>query len=425
MIIGLIPLHNAASYGHLDIAALLIKYHTNVNATDRWGFTPLHEASQKGRTSLCALLLNHGADPTLRNLENQTALDLATAEDVRCLLMDAMAPLNLQIHQINSDSSNQAKDKNISKGCTTTNTESATVISNNNTLNEQMFNDRDSESNLIKDLQQELVTIIGNSNNCSSNEISPNRTQNSSPNMFATQTNSTMNNSSNYDVLSAAQLLLLQKNRANVNEDNTPDSNKPDGDSHVTNTMSYKNKSTNNSSDIKNSSTSLNTNASQTSNTSSKKSIVSISSFIDAALPTISMQEFLTSLHLPHLIEIFEKEMISIDILAEMGHEELKQIGVQAYGHRHKLLKAVEKLLLHTAALQQKQSGNQSGNKGYYDAFLYGLTDDQRKDIINSQQTTLIDLNPNDQLFKLVEEEMQSTIREHKDGHACGGKFTR
>lgn len=40
---GLIPLHNASSYGHLDIAALLLKYNTVVNATDKWGFTPLHE----------------------------------------------------------------------------------------------------------------------------------------------------------------------------------------------------------------------------------------------------------------------------------------------------------------------------------------------------------------------------------------------
>ncbi len=38
---GLIPLHNASSYGHLDIAALLIKYNTIVNATgnitEQWG----------------------------------------------------------------------------------------------------------------------------------------------------------------------------------------------------------------------------------------------------------------------------------------------------------------------------------------------------------------------------------------------------
>lgn len=43
---------------HVDIAALLIKYKADVNATDRWMFTPLHEASQKGRTQLCALLVN-------------------------------------------------------------------------------------------------------------------------------------------------------------------------------------------------------------------------------------------------------------------------------------------------------------------------------------------------------------------------------
>ncbi|KAF8774082.1 Poly [ADP-ribose] polymerase tankyrase-1 like protein [Argiope bruennichi] len=92
---GLIPLHNASSYGHLDIAALLIKYNTVVNATDRWGFTPLHEAAQKGRTQLCALLLAHGADPTMKNHEGQTPFDLATAEDVKCLLMDAMPPTTL------------------------------------------------------------------------------------------------------------------------------------------------------------------------------------------------------------------------------------------------------------------------------------------------------------------------------------------
>lgn len=151
---GLIPLHNAASYGvslprrhkrapppaqsrvgglindsplvfsppqHVDIAALLIKYNTCVNATDKWAFTPLHEAAQKGRTQLCALLLAHGADPTMKNQEGQTALDLATvttpirrtpelvcdvhkgrhktaslsspqADDIRALLMDAMPP---------------------------------------------------------------------------------------------------------------------------------------------------------------------------------------------------------------------------------------------------------------------------------------------------------------------------------------------
>ena len=42
----------------MDIASLLIKHNTDVNATDRWLFTPLHEAAQKGRTQLCALLVS-------------------------------------------------------------------------------------------------------------------------------------------------------------------------------------------------------------------------------------------------------------------------------------------------------------------------------------------------------------------------------
>ena len=34
-----------------------------------------------------------------------------------------------------------------------------------------------------------------------------------------------------------------------------------------------------------------------------------------------------------------------MDILSEMGHEDLKQIGISAFGHRHKLIKGIEKLL--------------------------------------------------------------------------------
>lgn len=43
---------------------------------------------------------------------------------------------------------------------------------------------------------------------------------------------------------------------------------------------------------------------------------------------------------------------ITLDVLADMGHEELKEIGINAYGHRHKLIKGVERLL-----------GGQQGNE--------------------------------------------------------------
>ena len=78
---GLIPLHNASSYGvctlyivrggrsmlcdvctllvqHVDVALSLIKFNSQVNTCDRWNFTPLHEAAQKGRTQLCSLLVS-------------------------------------------------------------------------------------------------------------------------------------------------------------------------------------------------------------------------------------------------------------------------------------------------------------------------------------------------------------------------------
>lgn len=69
-------------FQHVDVAALLIRFDACVNATDKWAFTPLHEAAQKGRTQLCTLLLAHGADPTLRNQEGQSALDLVTVRRI-------------------------------------------------------------------------------------------------------------------------------------------------------------------------------------------------------------------------------------------------------------------------------------------------------------------------------------------------------
>lgn len=49
-------------------------------------------------------------------------------------------------------------------------------------------------------------------------------------------------------------------------------------------------------------------------------------------------------LHLDHLIDLFEREQITLEILVEMGHEDLKQVGVNAYGFRHKILKGIAQL---------------------------------------------------------------------------------
>ena len=57
---GLVPLHNACSYGHYEVTELLVKHGANVNVADLWKFTPLHEAAAKGKYEIVKLLLKVG-----------------------------------------------------------------------------------------------------------------------------------------------------------------------------------------------------------------------------------------------------------------------------------------------------------------------------------------------------------------------------
>ncbi|KAF7216893.1 transcript variant X1 [Nothobranchius furzeri] len=279
---GLIPLHNAASYGHVDIAALLIKYNTCVNATDKWAFTPLHEAAQKGRTQLCALLLAHGADPTMKNQEGQAPLDLATADDIRALLIDAMPP--------------------------------------------------DALPSCLK--PQATVVSTGAAGGV---VISP------SPSPSCLSAASSIDNLT-------APLSDITVGGASGTADGASGSDRKEGET----------------------------------------------------LLDMTINQFLKSLGLEHLRDIFQREQISLDVLADMGHEELKEIGINAYGHRHKLIKGIERLL-----------GGQQGGNPYLTFHC------------SSQGTVLIDLAPDDKEFQSVEEELQSTIREHRDGGNAGGVFSR
>lgn len=93
---GLVPIHNACSYGHYEVTELLIKYGANVNIADLWRFTPLHEASAKGKYEIVKLLLKHGADPSKKNRDGATPLDLIREgdEDVADLLRGKTALLD-------------------------------------------------------------------------------------------------------------------------------------------------------------------------------------------------------------------------------------------------------------------------------------------------------------------------------------------
>lgn len=106
-----------------------------------------------------------------------------------------------------------------------------------------------------------------------------------------------------------------------------------------------------------------------------------------------------------------------MEILAEMGHEDLKQVGVSAYGFRHKILKGIVAI--------RATTGMSSNHLLYtwfvyiYDTFSIGLGQAQ------NSGTLLVDLLPDDKEFLAVEEEMQATIREHRDNGQSGGYFNR
>ncbi|XP_055849106.1 poly [ADP-ribose] polymerase tankyrase [Episyrphus balteatus] len=285
---GLIPLHNASSYGHLDIAALLIKHKTVVNATDKWGFTPLHEAAQKGRTQLCALLLAHGADSYMKNQEGQTPIELATADDVKCLLQDAMT----------------------------------TSLAANSTLSTSQ------------------TSLISNSPSPAPSSVPP-----ACAVLSPTTETVTLPSGASMTLSVPVPLMSTRMSPAQGAESNAQ--------------------------------------ADMCEEVSDPDSITNVASF-------------LASQQLDHLIELFEREQITLEILAEMGHEDLKQVGVSAYGFRHKILKGIAQLRSTTGIGNNLNPG-----------------------------TLLVDLLPDDKEFVAVEEEMQATIREHRDNGQAGGYFLR
>ena len=271
----LLALHNASSFGHVDVATLLIRYHSDVNARDNWSYTPLHEAASKGRTQLCTLLLAHGANPHNRNQENQTPLDLATAEDVKSLLSDAMAiPVSPSI---------------------------PTTIT-------APIGNRYRSTLTLTARETTLMPVIDTT------LIAP-----PSP-----------------GVLAVASIAAVSMSTRHL----------PSGD------------------------------GSMSLITDDERREEAMHMTMDDFL---SQCQFQSSQQQEFLRELFEREHITLDILAEMSHQDLKDIGVTAYGQRHKLLKGIERLYK-----QAKDPWSNVPNRG----------------------SIFIELDSNDREYRLVEDEV-------------------
>uniref|UniRef100_A0A8C4F1W5 Poly [ADP-ribose] polymerase n=1 Tax=Dicentrarchus labrax TaxID=13489 RepID=A0A8C4F1W5_DICLA len=328
---GLVPLHNACSYGHYEVAELLVRHGASVNVADLWKFTPLHEAAAKGKYEICKLLLKHGADPTKKNRDGNTPLDLVKDgdTDIQDLLRGDAALLDA------------AK-----KGCL------ARV--------------------------QKL---------CSPDNINCRDTQgrNSTPLHLA----------AGYNNLEVAEYLL--EHGADVNAQDKG------GLIPLHNAASY------GADDIRALLIDAMPPDALPSCLKPQATVVSVHTRVRTSADRgLSSDTALTYCKKKQLITYLEKGLfavsgqISLDVLADMGHEELKEIGINAYGHRHKLIKGIERLL-----------GGQQGGNPYLTFHC------------SSQGTVLIDLAPDDKEFQSVEEELQSTIREHRDGGNAGGVFSR
>lgn len=72
-------MHEACNHGHLNVASILIKAGSNVNAKGYEDVTPLHDAAIVGHLKMCKLLLSHGADPRAKNCKGKTPVDIAAS----------------------------------------------------------------------------------------------------------------------------------------------------------------------------------------------------------------------------------------------------------------------------------------------------------------------------------------------------------
>jgi hypothetical protein len=57
-----------------------------------------------------------------------------------------------------------------------------------------------------------------------------------------------------------------------------------------------------------------------------------------------SVRQWLEQLGLPQYVEVFERNAVDLELLPELSDADLEKVGVDALGHRKKLLKAIAEL---------------------------------------------------------------------------------
>uniref|UniRef100_A0A8C5BYZ4 Poly [ADP-ribose] polymerase n=1 Tax=Gadus morhua TaxID=8049 RepID=A0A8C5BYZ4_GADMO len=353
---GLAPLHNACSYGHLEVAQRLVRRGAAVDSPDLWRFTPLHEAAAKGKYDICKLLLQHGADPSRKNRDGNSPLDLVREgdTDIQDLLRGDAALL---------DAAKKGCLGRVRRICSPAN-----------------VNCRDAQGRHSTPLH-----LAAGYNNMEVAEFL--LQQGAEVNAQDRGGLIPLHNAASYGHVDVAALLI--KYDACVNATDrwcfTPlHEAAQKGRTQLCALLLVHGADP----------------ALRNQEGHSPLDLVQVAGGTMSFY--ISIGQFLHNLGLEHLLDIFDREQISVDVLVEMGHRELKEIGINAYGHRHKIIKGVERIVSGPQSLNPYLTLN-TANSG----------------------TVLIDLASDDEEFQSVEAEMQSTVREHRDGGHAGGLFQR
>ncbi|XP_043110250.1 LOW QUALITY PROTEIN: poly [ADP-ribose] polymerase tankyrase-2-like [Puntigrus tetrazona] len=399
----LVPLHNACSYGHYEVAELLVKHGACVNAVDLWRFTPLHEAASKNRVEVCSLLLSYGADPNFLNCHNKSAVDLAPTAPLKELLayeFRGHALLQAALETINF------------KHPLTQETALHCVSTSPYPKRKQICELLLRKGANVNEKNKDFLTPLHLAAEKSHNDV-----------RSAGETRS----ETGYNNLEVAEYLLQHGTKVNSQDKggliplhNAASYGADDVRALLTAALptSFKPQVISVSASVTVGPSTLNSSPKPLSSNSQSGTFPELSALLlppsgaegaigiemkeEGLAVELSISQFLHNLGLEHLLEIFDREQITLDVLVEMGHKELKEIGISAYGHRHKIIKGAERLI----------SGPQSLNP-----YLTLNT--------TNSGTILIDLSPDDKEFQSVEEEMRSTIREHRDGGHAGGVFNR
>ncbi len=91
---GKTALHNAVLKGDREMMHLLINNGADLNVTDKSGYTPLHYAAFNDQKDTVKLLLDNKCDPTLKTLDNATADELTSEDDIEELIRSARKDYN-------------------------------------------------------------------------------------------------------------------------------------------------------------------------------------------------------------------------------------------------------------------------------------------------------------------------------------------